>query len=54
MKTIIRFITGRIAYERRARLLAIQIAPSFADYPNQTEYQADRIACFLLTGEFPR
>jgi len=52
LRTVIRLLTGRVAYERRAMLLAVQIAPQFTDHPNQTELQASRIARFLLTGEF--
>lgn len=55
MKSLLRLLTGRIAYERRARLLAVQMAPSFniAELANNDGLKAELIAAFLLTGTWP-
>lgn len=56
-RTLVRLVTGRIAYERRARMLAVQLASDFAAEVDSLESAAERIAYFLLAGdrpEFPR
>lgn len=54
MRDFIRLLTGRIAFERRARLLAAELGHAYEDRHGNAEYQAERIYYFLLTGEYPR
>jgi hypothetical protein len=56
LRDMIRFLIGRIAFERSARLTAVSLAADpevMASYGNNATYAAECIYAFLLTGEFP-
>ena len=57
MRDFIRLLTGRIAFERSARLTAVSLAAEpevLASFGHNVSYATESIYCFLLTGEFPR
>ena len=52
MREFLRLITGRIAFEREARLAAVRYATCFDEYLGSDAVEV--IYAFLLTGEWPR
>lgn len=55
MRNFLRLLTGRIAFERQARLLAAELAwrhEKHDGYPR--DMRAEQILVFLLSEEFPR